>query len=304
MLGKVDWELLKIFKTVAAERSMTRAAEKLCVTQPAVSHAIRQLEEQLGFILFHRTRKQLSLTAEGEILFREVTLAHEHIEAAQVQLERLHSLATGELRIISPFYQFHTFLLPYLEVFTGRYPGISIHVGLENRRDGLLKALEQGEADIALMAAPDTVQLPDWVVGTPAAKFRYVFTVSEKFYKRVTKSRLSLSDINSLPLISIGRGNNIRDHMERIFAGAGLKLRVSTECDTLMEVEDFARIGMGVGLTMRQVPRGTREDTGLIELDVTGPVSVGRYTLLQKLSETEKPAVSAFMSLFKNSYSA
>src|SRR5215217_6887537 len=90
---------LKVFLTVASERSFSRAAVKLYRTQPAVSQAIRRLEEQLGERLFDRQTKHATLTEAGSVLLREATRLIDLAEQAKAAVKRQSARSRTLLRI-------------------------------------------------------------------------------------------------------------------------------------------------------------------------------------------------------------
>jgi len=127
LFGVIDMELgeLKVFLMVAAERSFSRAATKLYRTQPAVSQAVRRLEDQLGERLFDRTTKHATLTDAGAVLFREGTrllrLAEETTAAVRRQSERGRAI----LRIAGSEVAAHV-VLPMISIFLRQRDGIGV----------------------------------------------------------------------------------------------------------------------------------------------------------------------------------
>lgn len=118
---------LKAFEVAARLQSFTRAADELCVTQAAVSHQIKGLEEKLGFSLFHRHIRRVTLTVAGENLYRSIVSAFAEIENTINSL-RAHAAQNISLNIaLTPSFS-SKWLLPRLDKFIARYPNIELHL--------------------------------------------------------------------------------------------------------------------------------------------------------------------------------
>ena len=124
----VNLEYYRIFYEVARAGSITAAAEKLCISQPAVSQTIRQLEEGLGSPLFVRASKGVRLRAEGEVLFSYVEKGIGSLLAGEEAFRSMVSLEQGEVKIGASDMTLRFYLLPYLEDFHAKYPSIRVQV--------------------------------------------------------------------------------------------------------------------------------------------------------------------------------
>ena len=94
----INFEYYKIFYHVAKASSISAAARELCISQPAVSQAIKALEQAIGIELFIRTKKGVSLTNAGELLYSHVAAGYESISLGEQQLSQLLHMETGEIR--------------------------------------------------------------------------------------------------------------------------------------------------------------------------------------------------------------
>ena len=162
------------FLVVAQERSFTKAAAKLGVSQSALSHSIRGLEERLNLRLLNRTTRSVSLTEAGERLRQTLSPRIDEIEDELHNLSEVHNGASGSIRITAPEYAAHNVLWPVLEKFLIQYPDINVEVNIENsftdivaeRYDAGIRLGEQVAKDmVAARISPD---LRMAVIGTPA----------------------------------------------------------------------------------------------------------------------------------------
>jgi DNA-binding transcriptional LysR family regulator len=118
-------EQYRIFCEVAKCRSFSRAARDLYMTQPAVSQAIMNLENELGIRLFTRTSKGVTLTNDGHLLFEHVNSALNLIHQGENKLLESRNLKVGEMKVgVGDTISKH-FMLPYLEVFRSQFPNIN-----------------------------------------------------------------------------------------------------------------------------------------------------------------------------------
>jgi DNA-binding transcriptional LysR family regulator len=165
---------LLAFLAVAHERSFTKAAAKLGVSQSALSHTVRGLEERLGLRLLTRTTRSVSTTEAGERLFRSVGPRFEEIEAEIAALSELREKPAGTIRITTGEHAAETILWPKLEKLLPEYPDIKVEVivdyGLTDivaeRYDAGIRIGEQIAKDmIAVRIGPD---MHVAVVGAPA----------------------------------------------------------------------------------------------------------------------------------------
>jgi DNA-binding transcriptional LysR family regulator len=165
---------LLAFIAVAAEKSFTKAAAKLGVSQSALSHAVRGLETRLGLRLLTRTTRSVAPTEAGERLLRTVGPRFEEIEAELAALTELREKPAGTIRITTGEHAAHTILWPALAKLLPDYPDITVEVSIDNGLTDIVA--ERYDAGIRLgeRVAKDMVALPIGpdmrlaVVGTPS----------------------------------------------------------------------------------------------------------------------------------------
>src|SRR3984885_3417982 len=129
---KNDLSELSAFATVAEERSFTRAAARLGVSQSALSHSMRGLEKRLGLQLLARTTRSVSPTAAGSALLRELAPALERIELAVAESRKQRESPSGRIRLIIPRTATEMVILPKLARFARTYPEIVLEVTSSN----------------------------------------------------------------------------------------------------------------------------------------------------------------------------
>ena len=237
----INFELYKIFYHAAAARSFSLAAERLFITQSAVSQAIKNLETKLGTQLFFRTTRQLKLTPEGELLQAHIEQAYNFIKVAETKLSETHDLTSGEIRIGASDTVCKYFLLPYLQRFNQAYPGIKIKV--TNRTSAqILEILKNGGLDLGIITLP---ALDANVTTVELVSMTDIFVASNKF--NILKGKqLRLAELTSYPLLLLERASATRRNFDAYLQQHGISVIPEIELESVDLLVEFARIGLGV----------------------------------------------------------
>jgi DNA-binding transcriptional LysR family regulator len=165
---------LLAFLAVARERSFTRAAKKAGLSQSALSHTIRQLEERLGVRLLMRTTRAVAPTEAGERLLNSIGPSFDEIEAQVAALSELRDKPSGTIRIVASDFAIRSVLWPKLRTFLPKFPDIKVELSRDNgltdivtqRFDAGVRMGEQLAKDmISVRIGPD---IRFAVVGAPA----------------------------------------------------------------------------------------------------------------------------------------
>lgn len=239
----INLEYYKIFYHVATELSITGAAKKLCISQPAVSQAIKQLEQGLGIELFTRCAKGVSLTRAGTLLFSYVGNGYETILAGEQKLVQMMNLQYGEVRIGASDMTLQFYLLPYLEQFHQLYPEIKVTV-TNAPTPQTIDHLNQGRIDFAVVTKP----LPgdfDYEVFT-VRKIQDIFVAGEKFLELKGK-RLEYTQLSDLPLICLEGDTSTRKYVDNFLEKNGVVVEPEFELATSEIIVQFAMRNLGIG---------------------------------------------------------
>lgn len=156
--ASIDWDKLRIFHGVARAGSLTRASERMGLSQSALSRQIAALEEALQTPLFHRHARGLSLTEAGEMLYRTAHEMDHRLTAARTRLMDAKDKPYGPLRVTATVGLGSIWLTPRLKEFIELYPDIRVSLLLFNEE----LDLSRGEADVAIRlrqpVQPDLIQ--------------------------------------------------------------------------------------------------------------------------------------------------
>ena len=147
----INFELYKVFYEVANEKSISKGAEKLLISQPAVTQSIHTLEEQLGGKLFIRTPKGVVLTNEGEILYNYIKEGMNYFINGSNKFLSLKNLDSGVLNIGASTVISENILIDVLGLFHKKYPNVVINI-YNDLTDNLVKKLRNGDLDIIVIS--------------------------------------------------------------------------------------------------------------------------------------------------------
>ena len=196
----ISYDYYRIFYYVAKYGSVSQASRLLLNSQPNLTRAIRNLEGELGCVLFSRSSRGMHLTPEGERLFRHVRIAVEHIEAAQAELTESTSLQGGTVYLATNETALRCLLLPILKQFRLRYPGVHIHISSHSTLQAVA-GLQSGSADLAVATTP-TPHSPQ-LIETPLRTYRSVAVCPPEFTGLVGHE-VTLAELVRHPLIALG----------------------------------------------------------------------------------------------------
>ena len=247
----ISLEYYRVFYQAAKLGSITMAAEQLCISQPAVSQAIKQLEAALNCRLFVRTSKGVHLTKEGELLDSYVRQGLERILEGESTLKRMQDLDTGEIRIGASDMTLQFYLLSYLEAFHEKYPNIKVIVSNAPTPE-TMRSLCQGKIDFGVVTTP--VEGYEDADLAAVREIRNVFVAGEKF-SFLKGRRLGYGELKRLPCIVLEGNTSTRAFTDAFLADRGVELAPEFELATSDMVVQFAVRNMGIGCVAEDFAR-------------------------------------------------
>ncbi len=255
-------EYYKIFYYTAKYGSLTAAAAELSISQPAVSQALKQLENALSAKLFVRASRGIRLTMEGEVLYEYVKEGYEQIMAGERKLASMLQLEYGELKIGASDMTLKYYLLPFLQKFHEQFPGIKVTV-MNAPTPETLKLLRQGKIDFGVVSTPSCRE-PEFHV-MPVREIEDVFVAGRKFIQYKNRM-LDFKELERLPIISLEGNTSTKAYMDAFLKQNGVELHPEFELATSDMIVQFALRSLGVGSVVRDFAAEYLEDGTLIEL--------------------------------------
>ncbi|MBQ8322772.1 MAG: LysR family transcriptional regulator [Clostridia bacterium] len=260
----VNLDLYRVFYTVAKSGSLTKAAEELFISQPAVSRSIKQLETQLGVSLFTRTHRGMQLSAQGgKVIFEEVERALNLLEEAENRIAEMKNSATGTIRIGASDTIFEYFLADKIVDFHKRFPAVKIDLLADFTPDTIEK-LKADKCDVAFVNLPISPD-PELKLYGNCMRLNDIFITGEK-YPELTKGEVSLSELKKYPLILMDKNTVARKSLDNFFDSLGLELSPSIEVGSWDLMKRLVVRGMGIGVIPREYATRRLEEKTLFEI--------------------------------------
>lgn len=244
---KANLEHYKVFYYVGKQESLTMAAKELAISQPAVSQAMKQLEGMLGVKLFVRSSKGIRLTKEGRLLYEYVQKGYEQMELGEQMLSRLTYLDAGELRIGASDMTLQYYLLPYLELFHEKYPGIRVYITNAPTPE-TLQNLQAGQIDFAVVSTPFEKQ--EHYQMTPVREIEDIFVAGHR-YMHLKNHMTDFSQLQNYPIVSLEKNTSTRKYIDALLQKEGVILTPEFELATSDMIVQFAIRNLGIGCVVK-----------------------------------------------------
>ncbi len=289
-------ELYRVFYTVAKCGSLTKAAEELYISQPAVSQSVKQLENQLGISLFNRTHRGMELSAQGgKLIFSKVEQALSLLNEAENMIEQLNISASGTIRIGASDTIFEYFLADKIVEYHEKFPAVKIEL-VSDVSPRTLDGLKTNKCDIAFVNLPTTVD-PELVLYGNCMRLTDVFVTSER-YIDLTKGVIPLAKLQEYPLIMLDSNTVSRRSMTNFLESVGIELKPAIEIGSWDLMKRLVIKGMGVGCIPREYALHRLADKSMYEIQ-TDPALPARSIGMALPKNAQIPyALRAFIELF------
>jgi DNA-binding transcriptional LysR family regulator len=232
---------LQALVLVARHENVSRAADALHVTQPAISLQIRTLEQHAGMALTRKVGRNIQLTAAGEVMVEFSERILRLWEQAGDELAALQGVTSGTLRIGAVTTAEHL-LPPLLVPFTLERPDVRLKLQVGNRAE-IVQMLARHEIELAIMGTPPRE------LRTNAAKFaRHPMAfVANPTHPLMRKKKITLNDVLAANLLVRERGSGTRTAVERLLREAGHPLEFGSEVSSNEAIKRMVSAGLGVG---------------------------------------------------------
>lgn len=300
LMKNATFRQLRVFCEVAKELSMTRAAEKLHLSTPAVTMQVRELEGHLGISLFERQGRKISLTTTGEYMLVYARRILASAKDAEDMVSRLKKTEVGVLTI-GMVSTAKYFMMMLLAQFQHRHPGVELRLALGNR-EVLGNMLRDGEVDIAVMGRPPK-DLP--VRSEPFAAHPLAFVASPDHILARREQTLTTEDLRSQAFIVREPGSGTRAAMEQYFSDARVSYTPALQVTSNETVKQAVMAGLGLGfLSLHTLDHEWRTQR-IAMLDVQGTPIVRAWNVVHaqsKLLSTMAESFRYFMLEHGESY--
>ena len=278
--------LYRIFYATALAGNISKAADELFISQPAISQSIKKLEQSLDTALFVRSSRGVQLTEEGDLLFSHVKSAFQTLEAGEHQLRLRRELGMGHLRIGVSSTLCKYVLLPYLTDFVKLHPHIQVTIACQSTNH-TLQMLEHEELDLGLTGRPEHLHGMKFY---PVRQIQDIFVASREYLDHLLlfleqNKQESPSDVSGLLasnsalllksgiLMMLDKDNLTRQYLDQYFKEQQLFPENILEATSMDLLIDFAKIGLGIACVIREFVEEDLKAGTLLELPAPFPIA-------------------------------
>jgi len=240
----VNFELYKVFYYVAKNKNLTRAAEELFISQPAITQSIKKLEEQIGYTLFYRTKHGMNLTKEGEILFDYLKVPIECLQKGKSKIEELFEEKNMILRLGGGTTVLQHNLLDPLQKFRTNHAQIQFIIKHDITKK-LLEMLVNDQLDLVILTS--LIPTTEEILFIPIEEMHDRFVASVKEFGDYQEKIFSMKDINTLPIVLQENSSSTRSFLDGIATNERTVLSATYELVSYGLVLEFVKAGLGVG---------------------------------------------------------
>ena len=252
----LDLHRLRVFVEVVRQGGFSQAAKVVFATQPTVSKAVKQLEDELGMPLLTRTGQRSELTAAGKIVYRRALSLLGESGDLITELDELRGLKRGTLRIGFPRLGSSALFAPLYVSYRRRYPDVEVDIAIQDSKD-LEELLRAGELDIAALASPISKDFDSQEVRTEP-----LVVLLPPDHALASRKAIKLSSIANFPLILFDEAK-VNDMILDACADEGISPKIAAHSSQADFIVELVAAGFGIGFLPRMIaesrpPRSVR----------------------------------------------
>ena len=292
MNKNINLNLYKVFYYVALKKSFNDAAKELCVSQPAISKQIKNLEEILEVKLFYRYNKKIELTNEGKILLDQLEKVNFHLNISEKSINASKNLDSGQLVIGCQSHIASFYLLDYIEKFRKDYSGIMIKI-ISDSTSGLLNELRHHRVDFVIDNSPIKESTTNMIV-EDLDVFETVLISSSEY--NITNNFDSDSKNLILPLPR----SSLLKNLEQTFKDHNIKFNAVLSVDTTDLIISSVKRNIGIGYVVKEAVKTELKNRELKEIKVGFNLPKFELKLIYNQEYLSFPALCFIKKYIKN----
>ena len=272
----INTELYRIFYFVATYKNISKAADALFISQPAVSKSIKKLESLTNCVLFNRSPKGVTLTTEGEIVFEHVKIAFKHLEESEKIISKINNFEEGCVKVGISNTLCKYFFLPILERFHMAFPDIRIQI-FNQPSPETYKLLDEAAIDFGIISIPE--KKLDYSY-TELTQVHDIF-VSQHKYEPENKP-LPLSALSDMHIMMLEKENQTRRYVDGFLAQNNIELVPEIQLGSMDFLIELAKIGIGTACVIKEFVSSELKSAALYQLPVSPTPNPRKIGIVQK----------------------
>lgn len=287
----MDLATLAVFRTIAAEKSFSRAAVKLARTQPAVSLALKRLEDEIGEILIDRSGRQLRLTDAGQVVLDHARRFENLRSELTLALAELRDNATGRL-LIGANESATLYLLPLISSYRRRYPRVKVQVR-RCQSSKIPTEIIEGDLELGVVSyEPNDSRLVSRIIYTD-----HLACVVSPQHRLARRRSVSIADLGMETFIGHIVVSPYKEVVVREFERLKVPLNRDLEMPTVEAIRKMVQRNEGVAFLPRMCAEEEIAQGTLREIHVKGLMPERKIRLVYPAERTLSHAARAFLAL-------
>ena len=283
-------DTLRVFVTVAEQSHFSKAGELLNLSQPAVSMHIRNLENELGAKLLHRSSKQVRLTEAGTILYKHAKQILAHFEEASQEIHMLQDQVTGSIHIGASFTIGEYILPARLAEFANQYPGVNLQVTIGNTEE-IIAGVRANDLDIGFIEGD--AQENDLIV-TPYMKDEMII-VAPSNHPLSEPSFVDQSSFQDQVWVLRELGSGTRAFSDQFIQDEQISVKRSYVFNSSQGVKEAVAAGLGIAMLSRWIVRKELASGEIKELKINHNHLERQFSIIRHKESSPSMAANVFI---------
>lgn len=291
----ISFESYKIFYYAAKYKNFTRAANQLLTSQPAVSHAIRTLEHQLGCRLFSRSNHGVTLTPEGQLLYAHVAAGCKQFFKGESLVSSTQALESGMVYLATTETALHCYLFGLLDRFHEHHPNVRFKLMNQVTSDAI-NAVKNGMCDFAVVPSPIAIQKSLKTIAV--ASFSDILICGSQ-YAPLAGQTIPLAAIAQYPFICVAEGTTTRTFFDEIFTQHNIPVSVDIEPASSDMIVPLAESNLGIGFVPDIIYERNKDSHRIFPIHLNEPLPLRTINVVYDPKLPKSPAARQFFAFLK-----
>lgn len=294
----INYDYYRLFYYVAKYKNLSLVAKLLNSNQPNLSKLMNKLESQMGCKLLIRTNRGITLTDEGEKLFRHVSVAYNELRAAEAELSAENEMSAGMICIGTTPTAEECILIDMISSFKKRYPNITISISDYSPMQAI-DTLKQGIIDFALIDTPPYKDKSDFHLTKLKSYTEILVAAADSRFSKIRS--IKNGKLAEMPMIGLGNYSNNAGFHSKLFAEHGLEWNPGIGVSNYSQILPLVRTGEGIAFIPEFMAEKGIEDGSLIRID-TDIAPRRDIVLIEDRAQHSSIAARRLINSIKQSY--
>lgn len=293
----MNLDLYNYFYYVCEFKSVTKAANYLYISQPAITKQIRNLEKKLGKKLIEKDSKGIVLTVDGELLFKQIKDSMEVLNNVEAVFKEKSDKYNQTIKVVAGHSTIKEFLMPAMISFNNMHPTIKFSISTFHSSVSI-QLLKEGKVDLIFLSMNNVAEEYNNIIIEKFMELDTIFVVKKDFKFNIPK-KIKLLDLNKYPVIVLPNNSFCRQWLDNYFESHNLIFNPTYELSNGWLVEEYVSRFFGLGILSKQhiINKLNSKDFIEIESDVKLPKNVLGYAY--RKDSVNYQIVKEFVSIIK-----